>query len=257
MKNLQDIYADLAFKYNWKNAPLSYDWSEDVFGRFLHTIEGNTRMKKVLNTMGYKASIGFAASLLKLVAIRFDGHPELTEEFINDMNKRVDSVFAAAIDPMYGRVLKYGINPKAPTEGPIHGPCWAILTKIMLLSNAYNKKSYYIHTDLVGPSLLLEHISPDKKDFQRWFAETVKKASDTFPCRYGYDGSISLKGAYDCSDDPPVPREFFFDEDFQYTPETAKQKNNAFLQSLDYRINPYLRSPEEMLEAGFVGTPYM
>ena len=256
MKSLQDVYSDLMSGYNWKRNPICYDWSDDVVGRFLHTVEGNTRLKKVLNKMGYKASIGFAASLLKLVAIRLDGHPELTEEFINDINNRVNSIFAAAVDPVYGHVLKYGPSTKVPSKGSIHGPCWAILTKIMLLSDEYNRKSYFVHTHLVGPSLLLEHISPDKKMFQKLFSETVKRVTDVFPCRYEYDGSISLKDTYDCSDEPPVPQEFFFDENFQYAPETAKQKISAFLQSLDYKSNPYLRSPEEMLKAGFNGTPY-
>jgi hypothetical protein len=31
---------------------------------------------------------------------------------------------------------------------------------------------------------------------------------------------------------------------------------NAFLQTVDYRRNPFLKSPEEMREDGFTGTPY-
>ena len=61
---------------------------------------------------------------------------------------------------------------------------------------------------------------------------------------------------YDCSADIPVPREFFFDSEFQYSEDTAKPVLNAFLQSLDYDNNPWLCTPEEMLEKGFQGTPY-
>jgi len=255
MKNHHDIDSDLMLKFNWKYNPINYEWNNDVSGKILYTLEGNSRLKKILNKMGYKVSIGFAASLLKLVAIRLSGHSELTKEFINDMNNRIDSVYAAAINPLYGRVLKYGPSTKVPSKGPIHGPCWAILQEIMLLSDKYNTKSYFVHTHLIGPSLLLEHIAPNKKSFQKWFTETIKKATDVFPCQYEY-GDFNHKDTYDCSDEPPVPQEFFFDEDFQYTPEIAKQKINAFLQTLDYKSNPYLRSPEEMLEAGFSGTPY-
>jgi hypothetical protein len=256
MENLKNVYLDLMFKYNLEKNPIYYEWSDDIVGRFLHTTEGNIKLKNILNKMGYKASIGFAACLLKLVIIRLDGHPELSKEFVDDMNNRVSSVFAAAIDPMYSHIIKYGRSTQVPSDGPIHGPCWAVLTKIMLLSNEYNKKSYFIHTHLVGPSLLLEHMAPDKKIFQKWFAETVKRAADVFPCQYEYNDRFTNKDIYDCSGELPVPQEFFFDENFQYTLETAKQKINAFLQSLNYKSNPYLRSPEEMLEAGFKGTPY-
>ena len=80
----------------------------------------------------------------------------------------------------------------------------------------------------------------------------------TIPCTYNYsDLDFDDKDArYDCSVDAPVPREFFFDQNFEYSEEAAKPVLNAFLQSLDYNNNPWLCTPEEMLEKGFKGTPY-
>ena len=251
------MYADLESKFNWKQAPIDYEWNSEVSSGISYTMEGNLRLKKALNKMGYKASIGFAAALLNLVLLRFDGHPDLSKEFVDDVNNRIDSIFAAAVDPLYGQILKYGTHSEVPTEGPIHGPCSIALDKIMYVSLEYNFKCHYIHRHLVGLVLLLNHIDPDNKAFNEWLASTIKETASMFPCSYNYENEkISEDDEYDYSSEPPVPREFFLDEDYQYTPETARQKINVFLQSLDYRSNPHLRSPEEMLEAGFAGTPY-
>jgi hypothetical protein len=248
---------NLTSKINWKYAPINYEWNNKIASNILYTMEGHSRLKNTLNKMGYKASIGLAASLLKLVLIRLDGHPELSKELIHDINNRIDSVFSASVNPLYSKILKYGTQSEVPTEGPIHGPCFIILNKIMHLSLEYNLKRYFIHRHLVGSVLLLNHISPNNNEFNEWITKKIQAISNLFPCKYSYaSNKIGKDDEYDCSNEPSIPQEFFFDEDFQYTPEAAKLKINIFLHSLNYRNNPHLRSPEEMLEAGFKGIPY-
>jgi hypothetical protein len=53
----------------------------------------------------------------------------------------------------------------------------------------------------------------------------------------------------------PVPREIL-DPDFDYEPEKAEGLLARFLNDLDPNENPYLSPPEEMIKAGFEGTPY-
>jgi hypothetical protein len=53
----------------------------------------------------------------------------------------------------------------------------------------------------------------------------------------------------------PMPRETL-DPDFEYTLDQGPALIDAFLHRLDPGQNPYLCSPQEMLDNGFSGTPY-
>ncbi|MCL1917077.1 MAG: hypothetical protein FWG14_01990 [Peptococcaceae bacterium] len=122
------------------------------------------------------------------------------------------------------------------------------------MSLTFNKKSYYIHAPIVGIALLAEYITPKKEVFREWFTNVLRKASEAYPCSFDYD-KIDTKGKYDDTNDPPVFRDFFFGSE-PYDEETARQNSRNFMQSVKGSNNPYLRSPEEMIELGFKGTPY-
>jgi hypothetical protein len=53
-----------------------------------------------------------------------------------------------------------------------------------------------------------------------------------------------------------VPREAL-DPNFDFNPERTQFLIDRFLADLSRRTNPFLSSPEKMLEGGFVGTPYV
>lgn len=53
----------------------------------------------------------------------------------------------------------------------------------------------------------------------------------------------------------PVPRQAL-DPNLDYSPSMAPELLAKFLQSLDYKTNPYLSSPAEMIAEGFVGKPF-
>ncbi len=52
-----------------------------------------------------------------------------------------------------------------------------------------------------------------------------------------------------------LPREAF-DPDAGYKPSQREELLNRFLAGLDFKKNPFLRSPEKMKKLGFEGTPY-
>ncbi len=52
-----------------------------------------------------------------------------------------------------------------------------------------------------------------------------------------------------------MPREAL-DPDFDFKPEMAPALFGAFLKRLDYKANPFLRTPEEMRKLFFEGVPY-
>ncbi|WP_139357228.1 hypothetical protein [Leptospira alexanderi] len=53
----------------------------------------------------------------------------------------------------------------------------------------------------------------------------------------------------------PIPLEAL-NPDFDYKPQMRKKLLSDFLSRLDYKKNPFLRSPEMMKKLGFKGTPY-
>jgi hypothetical protein len=53
-----------------------------------------------------------------------------------------------------------------------------------------------------------------------------------------------------------VPQEAL-DPTLDFQIEQTEPFVNRFLRSLDYRTNPFLNSPEQMLDRGFKGTPYV
>jgi hypothetical protein len=52
-----------------------------------------------------------------------------------------------------------------------------------------------------------------------------------------------------------VPREAF-DLSVPFDVEKTPASIDRFLRQVDYRANPFLQTPEEMLEDGFEGVPY-
>lgn len=89
----------------------------------------------------------------------------------------------------------------------------------------------------------------------------LKKAALLFPS--GYDYSEILKDVYtyekrkyNSSDEAVIPRQFFWDEDFDYQAAGNAELINEFLSTLDYKNNEFLNPPKTMLKNGFLGTPY-
>ena len=232
-----------------------FEWGKDTATKFSSTQLTNGRLLAVLSKVGYKASMGIAVALTELIQLRSKNqypYINITEEFA----PKIEALWAAAIDPLYLRDPFF--DYKYADENGVkatYSSNWYILRYI---ARRYIAGSYYIHEFLVNIAMLTRHLMPNKGLFDKWFTETMQKTVETFPCLYDY-GDLDEndeKAVYDCSADVPVPREFFFNPEFIYSPNAAKSVLNSFLKSLNYRNNLWLCTPEEMLEKGFKGTPY-
>jgi len=238
------------------NSQNEFEWSTDLRVRFSSLYLTNDRLFDVISKIGYKAVVGVATVLTELIQLRTaKRYPyiDVTQEF----TQKIESLWAGAIDPLYLK-RESDFNYKYFDKNNILTPYssnWFILNFIV---DRYVDGSYHIHDFLVNLSMLARHLMPNRKLFDEWFTGTLRKTAETFPCLYDYDdldkGDKDAK--YDCSDDAPVPQEFFFDSEFKYSQDAAKHVLNDFLQKLDYDNNPWLRSPEEMLVKGFRGKPY-
>jgi len=238
------------------NAQSEFDWNRDLATDFSSILLTNNRLLNVLIRIGYKAVMGVAAALTELIQLRSKNscpHIDVTQEFA----PKIDALWAAAIDPLYLKSsdFEYRYIDENGVKS-VFSSNWFILGYI---AGGYADSSYYIHPFLVNLPMLARHLMPDRNLFDKWFTETIRKTAETFPCLYSYSDlnwKEDKNAVYDCSDDAPVPREFFFDPEFVYSKEAAKPLLNTFLQSLDYNNNPWLCTPEEMMAKGFKGTPY-
>ena len=230
------------------------EWERSHCGKFTNLLLVNNRLFSIVSKIGYKSAIGVAVVLTELIHQKTkEIYPNIdTYQFI----PKIESLWAGAVDPLYLKTFKYTFSYK--DEHGIRTPYYANWLTLGDILKNYMEGSLYIHRYLMNISMLARHLISDKKLFDKWFAETIRKTSETFPCPYDYDelDTDDKEARYDCSDDAPIPREFFFDPEFKYSEDAAKPLLNAFLQSLDYNNNPWLCTPEEMLAKGFKGTPY-
>ena len=230
-------------------------WNWDCKNKFTDLQIVNHRLFNVLRKVGYKAAMSVAIALTELIQQRskkFFPNIDTTKEFA----KKIEALWAGAIDPLYLKTSDY--EWKSYDDNGDSTPYisnWFVLRQ---MSRKYIKNSFYVHPYLINLSMLARHLASNKKIFDDWFVETLRKTALIFPYASSYahlefDGT---EARYDYSIDAPVPREFFFDQQFVYSEEAAKSVLNVFLQSLDYDNNPWLCAPEEMLAKGFKDTPY-
>lgn len=80
-----------------------------------------------------------------------------------------------------------------------------------------------------------------KKAFNEWLDMVLEKGKAAFPATTNIRGLAEpYRRYYDMATDDMVPREFFFDETYQYTPESGTVLMQQFLDNLNYEENPYL-----------------
>jgi hypothetical protein len=94
----------------------------------------------------------------------------------------------------------------------------------------------------------------DPTAFDNWLDAALRKGAATFPREVqSYDFEEDF---YDFRVERIVPREFFFDPDFEYSDGAAMDVLQKFLDTLDPETNPYLRPADEMKADGYTRSPY-
>jgi len=256
MAGTKSPVAILDLLWDIDNSQREIEWEKDQDKKFSNLMIINDRLFNVVSKVGYKAAMGVAVTLTELIHLRskrFYKIFDATQEF----TPKIESLWAAIIDPLYLKSFRfdYKYRDENGCSTP-YLPNWYVMR---YMAGDYSEGLFKIHTYLKNLSMLMRHLTPNKKLFDKWFAETIRKTAEVFPCPYDYDDLWNRdvrNPSYDCSADAPIPREFFFDPEFQYSEEATKPFLNAFLQSLDYSNNPWLCTPEEMMAKGFKGTPY-
>ncbi len=160
----------------------------------------------------------------------------------------IEGFWAMNVDWRYCKQFK---PIDAEWAGPILGPMeLAILIANDAFINATENDSTAINPSWM--SNLAVYILPDSAAFLAWQKKVIARIEKYYLAEEEDEDDLFLEQDHL---GPPVPRELF-DPEYEFNPEMTAQLINKFLISLDYTVNPFLRSPEEMHDLGFEGRPY-
>ncbi len=174
----------------------------------------------------------------------------------------VDAAEAWTIDYRYKEddKLEGTIPDDTPTNSALGDAVW-----VLRLVTAYE---HWRHPRSSADAVALAHIArqimPPKatsafNKWLNWASQSILRLAPRPPSPWRPPDEFPSEAAYHKASRPyfgdPIPLEAL-DPGFDYKPEMRKDLLAKFLSRLDWKTNPFLRSPEEMKKLGFPGTPY-
>lgn len=216
---------------------IDYKWTKKKIEQFLDPAEGNDELENALLQINHKASIGLTAALLEWVYWRYTGYTKMN----NDVQKRIEGLWCSIENIENSKPLFFDINFDISASGHVNGPLWTALMNVRMADVMYRKGSYLLQSELMGLVLLVRHITPRKKIFDKWFSRTITALKQQYPCEYTTNSLEETDEAiYDSSKESVISRNFFFDPAFECTKETSEKALADFIKNIDYRSNPFL-----------------
>ena len=229
--------------------PISYEWNSDLGLKFYAAQDQNVKLYQAIDKSNFKAKLAIGIAITEWIFYRFEGQAQVADGW-----KRIEAAWACNVNPLYANDLRFKLTPAVHEKGmTIEGPIELALSSLGKMYARFTKGSIDLAEPVVRQAVLARHILGNRKGFDNWLTETVRRSVEVFPRQGDYD---KMPQKYGALDEVPVPREFF-KPGFVYTPEAGKKSLQEFLETLDYTKNPYLRSPEELEAKGFQGIPYV
>lgn len=220
------------------DAPIDYSWPKDVYDAYGHD---NPRLENKLAKASDRGVVAFSAMVAEWIAWRLSKHsgdPILLNY--------IEAMWAAVIDWEY---IDFNNNPEEELnwkdwEGLVLRPLCATTRRLGRTMNSVMTDQSILY-EAVTLTNLLELITPDIKVFRKWRNWAIDRLIEATPRNEEKNEHLGT----------PVPREIL-DPTFSYKPEMKSNLLDSYLKNLDYKKNPYLRSPYVMRKNGFRGTPY-
>jgi hypothetical protein len=218
---------DTSIRYKWD------DWDveqaeEPVDQEFLGRLKGLSQ-----SAMG-----AFTIGTAEWIAYRF-------APFIDDPLplQFLEASWANLIDFFYcGAVWETYVDDNS-WSGPVRGPLGIAMLRVdYTLQEIVGDR----HPEIIAVWInnLVQYVLTDPEPYLMWRERVMERLEALYPS----DPQDKLGEV--------VPRQAL-DPDFDFRLGETESLINRFLASLDYRANPFLNSPEKMLEQGFEGTPYV
>jgi hypothetical protein len=218
--------ADQHLRFTWDNSDTQVAEGET-----------DTELVNRLSFLSQRAIVAYATALAEWIVGRFAVFPD-----IEDSYNYVEACWATATDLRYCRAVWEDYPHKNKWEDPVRGPVWLTMCRLQETIGSLVEGSDPEYTAAKLWQLAF-HVMPKPDPIEDWNRLSLKRMEQKFP---------RIEG--DLLDDV-VPREFF-DPDTEVQPEDTEMLINRFLATLDPLQNPFLNTPERMIEEGFKGTPY-
>ncbi|MFC4746285.1 hypothetical protein [Flavobacterium branchiicola] len=240
MRNLNNI-PKVILKSKSIGAPINFKWTKKKIDELLDPLETTIDLENTLMQINHKGSIGLTAALLEWIYWRFTGYTQFT----NDTQKRIEALWCSIENREQTNPLLFDTDLKFPASGSVNGALWIALMNVRMIDVRYRKGSYYLQNELIGLVLLARHITPKKKTFDNWFTQTITNLIHLYPCSYkNAELDQSDEAVYDSSTEAVISREFFFDEEFEYTIEASENAIHNFINNLNPKENAFLNLPQ-------------
>ncbi|MGD9853093.1 MAG: hypothetical protein AB7T38_17740 [Nitrospirales bacterium] len=139
--------------------------------------------------------------------------------------------------------------------GPIRGPLWCGITWLMPMIFFSDDDPAEWESGLSFLSRLAVHVLPSSLAFEDWLNSVVARMKIFYPLP-DEDPFEDLFGENEEERRGPLVPKEVLNPEFEFKPDRTDFLIDRFLKSLAYHSNPFLKTPELMLEEGFLGIPY-
>jgi hypothetical protein len=224
---------------NLSAVPVDYTW-DNMIGNTLWSTndESSPRLAAAINPINARAAFALGVACCEWVLARVNGHTDTTDAVL-----RIEAGWAAVADVRYAQLpAPPSSPPSAPREyaGPLR-------LAMRLLKHAHELQmagSVDVNSRTQALAMLVDHIVGRHPAFEPWLAESLRRCDEHY-----HDTGVPV------AEQPPVPKPLF-EPDFVWRDGAAEESLARLVQTLDPARNPYLRSADEMVAAGFPGQPY-
>jgi len=192
-------------------------------------------LQKRLQSISQRAVVAFTIATAHWIVYRFG---RLSDD--PSPGQHLEAAWAQVVHFHYS--VHEDINPNE-WSGPVRGP----------LGTAIRRVKFAIQqAEACGDPpwragrawKLAQHVISDPVPYRTWCDQIMTRLQKLYPLN-----SEEKLGEV-------VPREAL-DPDLDFQIEQTELLVNRFLRGLNYRANPFLNSPQQMIEQGFKGTPYV
>ncbi|QBH97023.1 hypothetical protein EKN56_11830 [Limnobaculum zhutongyuii] len=229
---------------------LNYEWEKEHC-RMYYIEYINDKLSHALWQLNHKSTVGLATALAEWILWRLS--LSSNNPFIQEFNE-IEAMWAGLISKDY---IFDSLYKGKKDSDKVMGPLWVTLKCMEDVRFSYIEGKIFINEKLSALAAIARLVTPESQFFDNWIANCIKKAIVLFPAEYDRAECNDPSERYNSSHELPIPREFFFDFDFDYLTANVNKLLTDFISSLDYTVNDFLNPPEVMINNGYVGTPYI
>jgi hypothetical protein len=193
--------------------------------------------------ISHRGNVGMCIAMAEWVVWRFEG-------LSNDPVplQYLEAAWAANVHTAYARYIE---TDDDEWRGVVRGPLNIAITIVINL--IWGKDENEPGDNVGWMSKLAELVLVDAEPFRQWRDGCIERLEQHCPRSPNEEGDI-FGDDHDLG--PWVPRELF-DLSLPFDSGDARTYTERFIQSLDYRANPFLHTPDEMRAFGdYEDTPY-